>query len=602
MRTGTLFSFSAVGALAALSVLTTSRSSNAQSASYAIDPYEPAERGSDWLSADSLDLRGTVRPSFGITADYSYRQLSIRNPDESLGTAVVRNFFVIDPGASLVLFDRLRLGLNVPVLLLGDGTTATLGSATLPAPTVGQALGDIRLGADVRLIGVYGDPFTAAIGAQVWLPTGDQGAYMSDSQTRVMPRVQVAGDVGPIAYSARVGWQFRGAGAGAAGYLVGSELTTGAAVGVRLADRMVLIGPEVYGSTVTDHGESFVRDASIFEGLIGGHLFLSNGLRFGLSAGAGLTGGPGTAFTRELLSVEWSPPVNSAPSDRDHDGIPDAEDACPDVPGVRTDDPKTNGCPPPLADRDHDGIPDAEDACPDVPGVRTDDPKTNGCPPDRDHDGIPDAEDACPDVPGVRTDDPKTNGCPPDRDHDGIPDAEDACPDVPGVRTDDPKTNGCPPPPADRDHDGIPDAEDACPDEPGVRTDDPKTNGCPKAFVREGQIVITDQVKFKTSSAEILPGRDSLDVLEAVQKVLVDHPEIRHVRVEGHTDDRGNANINKPLSARRAASVVTWLTQHGIDAKRLGSAGFGADRPIAPNTTEDGRRLNRRVEFHIESK
>ena len=503
MRTGTLFSFSAVGALAALSVLTTSRSSNAQSASYAIDPYEPAERGSDWLSADSLDLRGTVRPSFGITADYSYRQLSIRNPDESLGTAVVRNFFVIDPGASLVLFDRLRLGLNVPVLLLGDGTTATLGSATLPAPTVGQALGDIRLGADVRLIGVYGDPFTAAIGAQVWLPTGDQGAYMSDSQTRVMPRVQVAGDVGPIAYSARVGWQFRGAGAGAAGYLVGSELTTGAAVGVRLADRMVLIGPEVYGSTVTDHGESFVRDASIFEGLIGGHLFLSNGLRFGLSAGAGLTGGPGTAFTRELLSVEWSPPVNSAPSDRDHDGIPDAEDACPDVPGVRTDDPKTNGCPPP---------------------------------------------------------------------------------------------------PADRDHDGIPDAEDACPDEPGVRTDDPKTNGCPKAFVREGQIVITDQVKFKTSSAEILPGRDSLDVLEAVQKVLVDHPEIRHVRVEGHTDDRGNANINKPLSARRAASVVTWLTQHGIDAKRLGSAGFGADRPIAPNTTEDGRRLNRRVEFHIESK
>ena len=95
-------------------------------------------------------------------------------------------------------------------------------------------------------------------------------------------------------------------------------------------------------------------------------------------------------------------------------------------------------------DRDHDGIPDAEDACPDVPGVRTDDPKTNGCPPDRDHDGIPDAEDACPDVPGVRTDDPKTNGCPLDSDGDGIPDTEDACPHERGPRDPDPKKNGCP--------------------------------------------------------------------------------------------------------------------------------------------------------------
>src|SRR5262249_45090203 len=95
-------------------------------------------------------------------------------------------------------------------------------------------------------------------------------------------------------------------------------------------------------------------------------------------------------------------------------------------------------------DRDHDGVPDADDACPDVPGVKTDDPQTNGCPPDRDHDGISDAQDACPDVPGVKTDDPKTNGCPPDRDHDGIPDNEDACPDAPGKRNADPKKNGCP--------------------------------------------------------------------------------------------------------------------------------------------------------------
>jgi OOP family OmpA-OmpF porin len=57
----------------------------------------------------------------------------------------------------------------------------------------------------------------------------------------------------------------------------------------------------------------------------------------------------------------------------------DEKDACPDVSGVRTSDPKTNGCP--RSDRDNDGVFDDEDACPDVPGVRTEDPKTNGCPP-----------------------------------------------------------------------------------------------------------------------------------------------------------------------------------------------------------------------------
>jgi outer membrane protein OmpA-like peptidoglycan-associated protein len=98
--------------------------------------------------------------------------------------------------------------------------------------------------------------------------------------------------------------------------------------------------------------------------------------------------------------------------DRDRDAVFDDEDACPDVPGIRTNDPKTNGCP--RTDRDNDTVFDDEDACPDVPGNRTNDPKTNGCPrTDRDNDTVLDDEDACPDVPGIRTNDPKTNGCPP---------------------------------------------------------------------------------------------------------------------------------------------------------------------------------------------
>ena len=58
--------------------------------------------------------------------------------------------------------------------------------------------------------------------------------------------------------------------------------------------------------------------------------------------------------------------------------------------------------------------------------------------------------------------------------------------------------------------------------------------------------------------------------------------------------------MNKKLSEGRAASVVAWLTSHGIDAARLSSAGYGFERPLDSNATEAGRKNNRRVEFHIE--
>jgi len=166
----------------------------------------------------------------------------------------------------------------------------------------------------------------------------------------------------------------------------------------------------------------------------------------------------------------------------------------------------------------------------------------------------------------------------------------------PGVRTNDPKTNGCP---ADRDRDGVPDAQDACPDEPGQRDADPKKNGCPQAFVQGGQIRIRDPFKFRFNSSELDPAGDP--ILEAVLAVLKEHVELVHVRIEGHTDNVGGAGFNMKLSQGRAASVRGWLVKHGIDASRLTSTGFGQTRPVDTNETEDGRRNNRRVEFHIDS-
>jgi outer membrane protein OmpA-like peptidoglycan-associated protein len=252
-------------------------------------------------------------------------------------------------------------------------------------------------------------------------------------------------------------------------------------------------------------------------------------------------------------------------------------------------------------DRDGDGVYDDEDACPDLKGIRTNDPKTNGCPAtDRDKDGILDHEDACPDTPGVRTSDPKTNGCPPDRDHDGVLDSVDACPDVPGVATDDPKTNGCPLPP-DRDKDGILDDVDACPDVPGVHTEDPKTNGCPPAtdqvHVEGDEILLKDVIHFDTGSPHI--HHASYPLVEKLANYFKTTPDIDLVDIQGNADEVGTNEYNDYLSAERAKSVKALLVKYGVDESKLTTHAYGKTRPRDPGHDARARRENRRVEFFI---
>ncbi|HTQ48887.1 MAG TPA: OmpA family protein [Polyangiaceae bacterium] len=566
-----------------------------------VDRFNPSERGSEWFALDTLDMRGNVRPAIGVVGEWADKPLVLSNPSSP---AVVSSQLFLHPGASIVVLDSLRFGFDLPVAVIDQGNTVTSGTTgqVFAAPT-DVALGDFRIGADLRLVGRYASPFTMAVGGQFFMPSGEAKQYTGDDLAHGILHVQAAGEAGVLAYSVKLGFHVRAQPSQTTidGHPYGDALVYGAALGLRLADRHLLIGPEIYGETNTGaSGGFFASGSTPVEALLGLHATLGDDWRIGAGAGPGITRDLGSPLVRVLLSAEWTPgyhpppPEPVAPPDRDGDKIPDAQDACPDQPGPATDDPKTNGCPPP-GDKDGDGIPDPQDACPDKPGVKTDDPKTNGCPPDKDGDGIVDSEDACPDKPGVKTDDPKTNGCPPDKDGDGIPDAEDACPDKPGVKTEDPKTNGCP---ADRDGDGIVDDDDACPDAPGPKTDDPKTNGCPKAAVVGGQIKITEQVKFATGSAKILA--DSDELLGAVTDVINKHPEITKIRIEGHTDNVGKPAMNKKLSQARADSVKAWLVKHGIKTDRLTTQGFGQEKPIDTNTTDQGRANNRRVEFHIE--
>jgi OmpA-OmpF porin, OOP family len=520
---------------------------------FALDRYEPSERGSEWFALDSLDLRGHLRPALGIVADYGYKPLVIYDADGNEVAPLVEHQLFLHAGVSLVVWERLRVAASLPFtpFVRGDGALVGMQQYNVEDEV---ALGDLRLSADVRLFGRHRGPVTGALGVSVWLPTGKRGSYSGDESVRVSPHFLLSGDVSLFTYAARVGFVYRARNGDFSGSAIGSEVSFGAAAGLRVDQGRLVIGPEVYGSTVVEGGV-FRKRGTPLEAIFGAHYTIANQVRLGAGAGAGLTQGFGSPEVRALASVEWAPGHDDR-TDRDQDGIFDEDDACPDVKGLPNADPKKNGCP----DRDGDGIIDQSDACPDEAGLESRDPAKNGCP---------------------------------DRDGDGVLDKVDACPDVKGVESDDPKTNGCP----DSDGDSIFDPLDACPNAAGPANEDPKKHGCPPARIERGEIKIIEQVQFRTDSAEILPVSDG--ILTAVLAIFEKHPEITKVSVEGHTDNVGGAKYNKGLSERRVLSVLSWLTSHGVQPIRLTSAGFGLERPIASNDSEEGRAQNRRVEFHI---
>jgi OOP family OmpA-OmpF porin len=179
-----------------------------------------------------------------------------------------------------------------------------------------------------------------------------------------------------------------------------------------------------------------------------------------------------------------------------------------------------------------------------------------------------------------------------DFDGDGVPNAKDECPRDPGPAA----LDGCP----DRDHDEIPDKDDRCPDEPGPiqKAGCPVAAGEPLVEIETERLSLKDAIRFDSGRDTIRP--ESFRVLGEIAKVLAQHPELKKVRVEGHTDDVGPAAYNKDLSERRATAVVRWLVEKGgIERQRLEPRGFGFERPIASNSTAVGRSRNRRVEFTI---
>jgi len=102
------------------------------------------------------------------------------------------------------------------------------------------------------------------------------------------------------------------------------------------------------------------------------------------------------------------------------------------------------------------------------------------------------------------------------------------------------------------------------------------------------------QINFETGKSAIKP--ESQNIVDQIAEMLKSDPSLK-VSIEGHTDNVGSPASNKTLSQNRAASVMNALIAKGIDKSRLSSKGWGQEKPIADNTTDDGKAKNRRVEI-----
>ncbi|NUQ72475.1 MAG: OmpA family protein [Polyangiaceae bacterium] len=564
---------------------------------FALNRFQPSFAGDRMFGVPSPFVAGRFTPHAMVMADYAHNPLVLRRDGEDLGTVVSSQLF-LHLNAGIALWNRVGINIDVPFAVFQDGEGPTVGSRQFTSPTDAQ-MGDLRAGLRLRILGEYFDPFQVAVGGYIWFPTGngDPGSYVSDGAIRALPQLILGGLISErFIWTAALGPEIRSESPVLINVQQGTSFQGGVGLGYLLGEKKNFqVGLESYIGTVLEDPNSRNTNAELLAGV---RIRPIDNIEIGLGAGPGLTSGQGTPSFRGVAMLAYTPKQEKPkppPPDRDKDGIIDAEDACPDTPGVASSDPKKHGCP--VIDTDKDGIPDDADACPTEPGPKNDDPKKNGCPPppDKDKDGIPDALDACVDVPGVADPDPKKNGCPPDKDGDGVYDADDACVDIPGLKTSDPATNGCP---GDNDKDTIRNDKDACPNEAGKPDPDPKKHGCPVAVrVTEQEIIILQQVQFDTARATIKPVSNAL--LDEVAAVLKEHPEITKIEVQGHTDNRGGEAYNKRLSDNRSKAVMNALIKRGIEAGRLSSKGYGLSEPIGDNATEAGRAMNRRVQFKI---
>ena len=544
---------------------------SAQTNSVPAQQFQPPPGGGDnYIQLMGHDVAGHLKPAFGLYFNYAYQPLAFTQRPSGKTINVIKDLVGMDAMAALGFFDVLELGVAMPVGLYqrSDAGPGTAFQGKLSA----TAVGDLRIVPKWRF---YHDPDRGglALAVVVTAPTGKASSMQGNRALTLEPKVAFDWRFNQrIRMGLNLGYIVRNMGSLVKGQQklanvdVGNELTYGAALELTaVLNHLSFIG-EVFGKMAADTKSALNVETVPLEGLIGPRWHIGRGHALTAAAGMGLTDGYGSPTARVVLGYTYSPP-----RDTDGDGCYDVDDPCPldpeDVDGFEDSD----CCPD--ADNDKDGICDpwvadkrladkykatcrGRDQCPDIP---------------EDFDGFED-EDGCPDP-----DNDKDKICDPWVMEKGLADkyktecqGRDQCPMIP------------------ENYNGYQD-DDGCPDQ----LPEP-----PKAKIEGKKIIILEPVLFYFDKTVIKP--ESSPVLNAVVKVLNDNPQIRKIRIEGHTDSSGSDAYNMELSSGRAKAIYTYLIEHGIAPDRLTYQQFGKRRLLVyPEKGPTDTQKNRRVEFII---
>ena len=528
-----------------------------QAAQLDVQTFRPSPFMHDMLAAEKGQASANHPWNVGLITNYQLNPLVLRTKGSS--DDILRDIVHHQVTANLLgavrIFDWLSVGIDVPVVPFQSGEA--FGSFDDPASF---SLGDVRLNPRLRLLSNEDGSFNLAATAQISAPTGKiMDSYTGRSGFAFNPGLLASVDYGRFGVALDMTVQL----AGEDEY---ANLKMSHAINGRAGVWVVAV-PEKFDVLVEATGATQLLDLfgsieeSPLEVVAAGKWHVKPTLDVVFGAGTGLTSGAGSPDLRLIAGLMYGPV----------DPKKAAKKAEPNKPE-------------PPKDSDGDGITDDKDRCVDKPEDKDGYQDTDGCPePDNDGDNIADPLDKCPldaeDMDGFEDDD----GCP-----DADNDVDKICDPWVAEKDQHPK------------YKEICKGIDKCPSKPETLNSFEDDDGCPDQAVKveAKEVIILQQVHFYYDKTKIK--EESFPLLDEVVSVLKAHPELQKLRVEGHTDERGNPKYNLKLSGGRAKAVVDYLIDHGIEKKRLKSKGYGKRKPVVKNAqTEEDHQRNRRVMFVI---
>ncbi len=598
-----------------------SRASAEPAGNIELSGFRPAMDSRGYLTVNASQVLGHTEFSFGLgSLDWGYKLLDFESGPNAYSIDNIITATLIAAVGIKAGPIELEFGASVPLRIMnGIRTPNYEGDPGNPNDDLnfkvdGQGLGNVGLHLKTRFLKTSRPPHVGiGLIASVFLPTvNPENRWMGTDQ--VMPQVmgildKEFGRTGRLRMSLNAGIRIRstrtytdndpGTAAQPAPVTGGTitasgEIPFGFGIAYAIAKQKFDIVAEVIGAVPLGDKENYQP----LEAIAGVKLYLARNSFLSLGGGTGLQPAKGAnPDVRAFIGIVFEPNIG----DRDGDGLKDDVDKCPDDPEDFDAFEDEDGCPEP--DNDRDGILDEDDKCPLIPEDKDGFQDEDGCPEgdknDRDGDGILDNVDNCPDDPEDFDQFEDENGCPdPDNDQDGILDVDDLCPNDPEDKDGFEDEDGCPD--LDNDKDRILDKDDKCPNEPETYNGLDDEDGCPdrgRVIVTDTGIEILDMVYFEYNKAVIKS--QSFPILDAVAATMQGNPSIQLIEVQGHTDERGNDAYNLDLSDRRAASVKKYLTDKGVEEKRLESQGYGETQPIDRRSNEAAWAKNRRVAFLI---